>query len=212
MYQFISKTLGLVLLQAYMVTTLHQVTIVNRSIVPDQNVICFVADQPITLSTSLGQLGIVTKNHVPITSVRERKSKIIALCFKGQTLAINGIRALNYRVVMSDGQEGYIARRFVRLMPFEAQAEKQNRLSGAVLGRRLVNTALKFQNKVFRPRVGNLKDCDFVQFVYSKCGIQLPPKLMTQAARGYSVPTNHPEQWHPGDRLYFALYSDKLIV
>ena len=210
MYQIISKMLNIVFLQAHVVTALSQPVIVNRPIIPDQRVTCISATLPIKSSTFFGQFGIVTKNHVPIKSNREKNTKILAICSKGQTLAINGKGEFYYRVVMSDNQWGYIARRFVRLMSFEAQAEKQSSLSGTVLGMRLVNTALKYQNKVFRPRIDKFEDNDFVQFIYRKDGIQLPSRLLKQVAIGYSVPTDHPKQWHPGDRFYFALYSDKI--
>jgi len=151
--------------------------------------------------TPIGRVGVITASKADIKSAPSSRGRVFYTCPKDTYLAITGQNGDWYGVLMSDGSNGWIPKKYVSLLDYQVVGKQPQ---GSVGGNQIINTALKYLGipYVWGGYSFSGLDCSgFVKAVFASNGISLPRVARDQANVGSAVPFN---QLQAGDRLYFC--------
>ncbi|HEY3333380.1 MAG TPA: C40 family peptidase [Capsulimonadaceae bacterium] len=164
------------------------------------------SDGPVTV----GRLGTVTADKVPINAGREQYGRLLSRVDKGTNLTVTGQTDTYYAVMMVDHSVGFIAKDKVQLLDYEITADRPLTAGGAgPIGQAMVQNAVQYMGVpyLWGGTTSNGIDCSgFVRAVYNTQSLSLPRTAAEQAAVGYDVPLRDLSQWQVGDRMYFICH------
>jgi cell wall-associated NlpC family hydrolase len=188
-----------------------------RNLIVSSFLLCsaaFASAQGQAQTVVLGKLGQTVKSTAIYASANSR-SRVFYRLKPYEYLVINDSKyASYYRVLMSNGWQGYIRRESVAKLPYDVTQQVSgsqpvapaaltevgtaSRAAAAQYGTKFTGTPYKWGGN--DPLKGI--DCSaFVKFLYGKIGIDLPRTAAQQANVGKQI--TRLEDLQPGDRLYF---------